>query len=107
LKSIELSRLLQELLVGTLMLNDAFGGVPPADGQDQSPYFRPFSDRGGEPYAAAKPRGLGTVAKKARNLFNPENAYESMTYQDLQPTVDVSQAFHAPVYPEKKPEGDA
>ena len=51
--------------------------------------------------------GLARLPRRARNLFNPENAYESMTYQDLQPTVDVSQAFHAPVYPEKKPEGDA
>ncbi len=86
---------------------DAFGAETPFDGENENPRFRPFAERGGDPGAAAKTRGLSTVAKKARSLFNPEEAYESLTYQDLQPAVDRSKAFHAPVYPEKKPEGDA
>ncbi|MFH1513082.1 MAG: hypothetical protein ABIG45_06980, partial [Bacillota bacterium] len=81
--------------------------VPPPAFQQPSPFFRPFSDRGADTYSPSKTKGLGAVAKKARNLLNADEAYESLTYQDIQPTVDVSKAFHSPVYPEKKPEGDA
>ncbi|HPJ01357.1 MAG TPA: hypothetical protein PKU80_00760 [Candidatus Limiplasma sp.] len=72
-----------------------------------SPNFRPFSDRGEADFSPPKARGLGAVAKRARNLLNSDEASDALTYRDFQPTVDVSQAFHSPVYPEKKPEGDA
>lgn len=85
------------------------GGEPmePQAYDSPSPYFRPFSDRGEPRFSPQRTRGLGAVAKKARTLFNADEAYDSMSYQDLQPTVDVSKAFHSPVYPEKKNEGDA
>ncbi|MBN1776744.1 MAG: hypothetical protein JW811_01355 [Clostridiales bacterium] len=75
--------------------------------EQPGPYFRPFSDRGEATFAPPKARGLGAVAKKARTLLNADEADGSLSYKDLQPTVDVSKAFHAPVYPEKKPEEDA
>ena len=75
--------------------------------QEPTPFFRPFSDRGEQPYAPAKSRGFGAVAKRARNLMNSDEASNSLSYQDLQPTVDVSKAFHSPVYPEKKSGEDA
>ena len=80
--------------------------MEPTAYQEPSPFFRPFSDRGIDSYAPQKAKGLGVVAKKARDLLGSDEAYDSLTYQDLQPTVDVSKAFHSPVYPEKKPEGD-
>ena len=80
--------------------------APQPSYQEPSPYFRPFSDRDTNPNAPPKTRGFGAVAKKARSLLNSGEAYESLTYQDLQPTVDVAKAFHAPVYPEKKSEGE-
>ena len=75
--------------------------------QPPTPQFRPFSDREADAYPQAAPSKLGAVAKKAHDLLNPDEAYESLSYQDLQSTVDVTKAFHSPVYPEKKPEGDA
>lgn len=74
---------------------------------ESTPFFRPFSDRGAEPAPPPKPTRFGAVARRARDLLNADEAYESLTYQDLQPTVDVTKAFHSPVYPEKKSEGDS
>jgi hypothetical protein len=74
---------------------------------EASPQFRPFSDRGEETFAPPGARRRDMVAKKARDLLNPDEAYESLSYQDLQQTVDVTKAFRSPVYPEKKTEGDA
>jgi hypothetical protein len=79
---------------------------PPAY-PEPGPNFRPFPERGADAYAPPKAKRLGAVARKARNLLNSDEAYQSLTYQDLQPAVDVTRAFHAPVFPEKKPEGDA
>ena len=81
--------------------------VPPPGFQEPSPNFRPFSDRGDTGFAPPKPSKLGSVARKARSLLGSEEAYESLSYQDIQPAVDVSRAFHSPVYPKQKPEGDA
>lgn len=86
---------------------DGFGSAQPQAYAPPSPYFRPFSDRGEADFSPPKTRGLGTVAKRARNLLNADEAMENLSYRDFQPTVDVSKAFHSPVYPEKKSEGDA
>jgi len=85
---------------------ELYEDAPQPSYQEPSPYFRPFSDRDNTMYSPPKARGFGAVAKKARSLLNSGEAYQSLSYQDLQPTVDVSKAFHAPVYPEKKSEGD-
>ena len=81
--------------------------APPPESQEATPYFRPFSDRDETSFAPPKSTKLGSVARKARSLFGAEEAYQDLRYQDLQPSVDVSKAFHSPVYPKQKPEGDA
>ncbi len=86
---------------------DEFSPAQPPGYVQPSPYFRPFSDRGEADFSPPRTRGFGTVARRARNLLNAEEASESLSYKDFQPTVDVSKAFHSPVYPEKKHEGDA
>jgi hypothetical protein len=86
---------------------ELYQDAPAAAYPESNPYFRPFTDRGGDPYAPPKSKRLGTVAKKARSLLQADEANESLTYQDLYPAVDVSKSFHSPVYPEKKPKGDA
>jgi hypothetical protein len=86
---------------------DEVAPIPPPEYQEPNPYFRPFSDRDSQPYPPHRMRGFGAVAKKARNLLNADEAAQSLSYQDLHPTVDVTKAFHSPVYPEKKSEGDA
>ncbi len=73
---------------------------------ESTPFFRPFSDRSAAPYTPPKQTRFGSVAKRARDLLNADEAYQSLSYQDLQPTVDVTKAFHSPVYPEKKPKED-
>lgn len=73
--------------------------------QEPRPYFRPFSDRREETFAPPRNRRFGNVARKARTLLNADDE-QALSYQDLQSTVDVSKAFHSPVYPQKNPEGE-
>ncbi|MBE0601525.1 MAG: hypothetical protein IH607_07020 [Firmicutes bacterium] len=86
---------------------DEYAPVQPQTYAPPRPRFRPFSDRAETDFSPPRTRGFGGVAKRARNLLNADEIAESLSYKDFQPTVDVSQAFHSPVYPEKKPEGDA
>lgn len=79
---------------------------PPAF-EEANPLFRPFSDRKDQDFASPKSNRFGSVARKARSLLSAEDAYQNLSYQDIQPAVDVSKAFHSPVYPKQKPEGDA
>jgi len=50
---------------------------------------------------APKQRVLGSLAKKARTFVSGEDENDPRTIRDLQNTVDVTSAFHAPVYPHK------
>ena len=43
--------------------------------------------------------GCGSTAKKARDLVGVDDEDHRPTIHDLQSTVDVTQAFHEPVYP--------
>ncbi len=86
---------------------DEFGPQGTQSFAQPSPYFRPFSERGNADFAPPRSKGFGAVAKRARNLLNTDEESEAVSYRDFQPTVDVSKAFHSPVYPEKKSEGDA
>jgi len=97
----------------TFQQNIGLGGADARPGDrraEREPYenFTPFSaaqqpgDSGGGP----KPRVLETLAKKARTFVNGEDESNPPTIRDLQPTVDVTNAFHAPVYPIKKPESE-
>jgi len=78
----------------------------PEDDREPNPYFRPFSDRGEDTFAPPRSHRFGSVARKARSFLNADEESQAVSYQDLQQTVDVSKAFHSPVYPKKKPEGD-
>lgn len=62
------------------------------------PAFRPFTAVSEESPAPA-PSPLSRLARRARSLVSVE-AEDAPTIHDLQTTVDVSQAFHAPVYPQ-------
>lgn len=65
-----------------------------------APAFRPFTVTREED-APLKPTGaLSRFAKRARDLVNIGDEEHQPTFRDLQSTVDVSQAFHAPVYPQ-------
>ena len=64
-----------------------------------APAFRPFTvvDEAEQPQ---KPNPFARFAKRARELVGVEDENHRPTIRDLQSTVDVSQAFHAPVYPQ-------
>jgi hypothetical protein len=87
-------------------------GLRPSGAQDNSdfdtqaeyPNFTPFSVTSQQGASADKPRKLGTLAKKARNFVGGEDENNPPTIRDLQTTVDVTNAFHAPVYPKKNTE---
>lgn len=64
-----------------------------------APAFRPFTVR--EEDVPLKPTGaLSRFAKKMGDLVGVADEDHQPTFRDLQSTVDVSQAFHAPVYPQ-------
>ena len=44
---------------------------------------------------------LRRLAKRARDLMGVEDEQHRPTIHDLQSTVDVTQAFHEPVYPKR------
>lgn len=68
--------------------------------------FAPFPDAGHMEAAPAKSKGLGALAKKARSFVSGDDERNPLSIRDLQPTVDVKSAFHAPVYPKKKPDNE-
>ncbi|MEA4998745.1 MAG: hypothetical protein VB087_05070 [Candidatus Limiplasma sp.] len=69
---------------------------------DFAPY--PVSSRGDQP--GAKPKGIGALAQKARTLISGDDERNPRSIHDLQSTVDMKNAFHAPVYPKKRPESE-
>ena len=64
-----------------------------------APAFRPFTvvDEEQQPQ---KPNPFARFARRARELVGVEDEDHRPSIHDLQSTVDVSQAFHAPVYPQ-------
>lgn len=64
-----------------------------------APAFRPFTvvDESARPQKA---NPFARFARRARELVGVEDEEHRPTIHDLQSTVDVSQAFHAPVYPQ-------
>ncbi|MCI6376181.1 MAG: hypothetical protein MR842_00235 [Clostridiales bacterium] len=71
----------------------------------RAPAFQPFTARSDGD--AGKARGpLARLAKKARDLVGGDDEENRPTIHDLQSTVDVSQAFHEPVYPQPRQGGD-
>ena len=69
----------------------------------RAPTFQPFTSRGGSADRARGP--LARLARKARDLVG-DSEENRPTIHDLQSTVDVSQAFHEPVYPQPRQGGD-
>ena len=72
-------------------------GTPPAAPVMHAPAFRPFTvTHEAEP---AKPQGtFQRFAQRARDLIAMDD--DQKTIRDLQSSVDVSKAFHKPVYPQ-------
>ncbi|MCE5342027.1 MAG: hypothetical protein LLF96_00345 [Eubacteriales bacterium] len=69
------------------------------------PNFAPFSTA--QPtVTAAKPRALDVLAKKARSFVDGIDEKNPPTIRDLQSTIDVTNAFRAPVYPKKPSESE-
>lgn len=65
----------------------------------RAPAFRPFTAVQEE--AEARPANpLSRFARKAMNFVGMEDENNPRTIHDLQSTVDVSKAFHEPVYPQ-------
>ena len=76
------------------------------DPTDNYPNFTPFPVASQPETPDSKPRGLGALAKKARSFVSGDDERNPRSIRDLQPTVDVKSAFHAPVYPKKKSESE-
>ena len=76
------------------------------DEAESYPGFSPFSVTAQPETPDAKPRGLGALAKKARSFVSGDDERNPRSIRDLQPTVDMKNAFHAPVYPKKKSESE-
>lgn len=69
-----------------------------------APMFHPFT-AARENEEAPAPRGrnpLARFAKRARDLVGVEDDEHRPTIHDLQSTVDVTRAFHEPVYPQSR-----
>jgi len=79
-----------------------------AQRRNTDPYadFTPFPVASQQEQGTAKARGLGALAKKARTFISGDDERNPRTISDLQTNVDVKNAFHAPVYPKKKPESE-
>lgn len=71
--------------------------VQPQQPLMHAPAFKPFTVVEEEPKQQENP--FARFAKRARTLVGMEDEDNAPTIRDLQSTVDVSQAFHAPVYP--------
>lgn len=66
----------------------------------RAPAFRPFTAVEESDSAMKTPGALSRLARRARNFVSMEDGENGPTFRDLQSTVDVSKAFHAPVYPQ-------
>ena len=76
---------------------------PAASFPDFKPYSEPSDDQGGD---APKTGRWSSLAKRARTFVSGEDEQQPLTIRDLQATVDVKNAFHAPVYPKKNNESE-
>ncbi|HNW86623.1 MAG TPA: hypothetical protein PLP25_10710 [Candidatus Limiplasma sp.] len=85
---------------------NALERVSRRDAAEDYPDFVPFTVAAQPDTAEAKARGLGALAKRARSFVSGEDERNPLSIRDLQPTVDMKNAFHAPVYPKKKTESE-
>jgi len=65
-----------------------------------APAFRPFTVVDENAQESKNDNPFARFAKRARDLVGMQDEEKGPTIRDLQSTVDVSQAFHAPVYPQ-------
>lgn len=73
--------------------------TPEAQPAMKPPVFHPFTMRTGAQAPTSGGSALRRLAKKARDLVGVDDEDHRPTIHDLQSTVDVTQAFHEPVYP--------
>lgn len=82
-------------------------GQPDAMPMMHAPTFHPFTAAREDAGAAQKgPGPLARFAKRARDLVGGEDEEHRPTIRDLQSTVDVTQAFREPVYPQTREQSD-
>ena len=74
-------------------------GSPKLKTRRSPPVFHPFTMRAGAQAPTSGGSALRRLAKKARDLVGVDDEDHRPTIHDLQSTVDVTQAFHEPVYP--------
>ena len=66
----------------------------------RAPAFRPFTAMKEDAEPVRPQSALSRLAKRARTLVGVEDEDQPLTIRDLHSTVDVSKAFHEPVYPQ-------
>lgn len=66
----------------------------------RAPAFRPFTVKTEETAPVRPQSTLSRLARSARSLVGVEDEDQPLSIRDLHSTVDVSQAFHEPVYPQ-------
>ncbi len=87
----------------------------PTASATEEPYLKPATDFPNtsfmpyyrSPEQESAPRGksaFSSIAKKARSLVSIHDEDNPLSIRDLQPTVDIKDAFHAPVFPHKDDE---
>ncbi|MDD3410468.1 MAG: hypothetical protein PHY12_06630 [Eubacteriales bacterium] len=96
----------------TLLENIGLLGMPaaakpkqPKAKKEAFPTFAPFASAQSA-QELEKPRGFGKLARKARTFVGGVDEDNPLSIRDLQSTVDMRTAFHAPVYPKKKSESE-
>lgn len=72
----------------------------------QAPVFRPFTAVQTETEPVKTPGAFSRLARRARDLVGIADEENVPTIRDLQSNVDVSNAFHEPVYPQQAKDTD-
>ena len=72
----------------------------------QAPVFRPFTAVQTETEPVKTPGAFSRLARRARDLVGIADEENTPTIRDLQSNVDVSNAFHEPVYPQQAKDTD-
>lgn len=66
----------------------------------RAPAFHPFTMQREAEQEVKTPHPLARLARRARDLVGVDDDLHRRTIHDLQSTVDISTAFHEPVYPQ-------
>lgn len=70
------------------------------DGESSTTEWKPFADMQYTPPV----KGLSRLARKAKQFVSLEDGESSLSLRDYKPPISPSEAFHAPVYPNRTPQ---